>query len=166
MIVGFIRKPHGVSGELKVSVESEEPERFFALERVFVSRRPNDPSPRQLTVESVRFNKEEALIRFEEIAGREEAGALRQHWLFVTLEDALPLAADEYYSFQAVGADVMTDDGRWLGKVSSILETGANDVFIVQGEDGEVLIPDIDNVVLDVNIAEGKILVRLIDGLL
>ncbi len=166
LIIGFIRKPHGVMGELKVSVESDEPARFFDLERVYVSRRPNDANPRPLTVENVRFNKEEALVKFAEINGREEAGTLRQHWLFVTLEDALPLAEDEFYAFQAIGINVLTDTGEQLGTVSQILETGANDVFIVQGEQGEILIPDIEGVILEVDIANGQLLVHLPDGLL
>ncbi len=166
LIIGFIRKPHGVSGELKVAVESEDPLRFYDLETVYVSRRPNDANPRQLTVTGVRFNKEEALVTFAEINGRDEAGSLRQHWLFVTFDDALPLADDEFYSFQAVGINVITDTGEHLGTVSQILETGANDVFIVQGEDGEILIPDIEGVVLDVDIANEKIVVKLPDGLI
>lgn len=166
LIIGFIRKPHGVGGELKVAVESEEPERFFYLERVFVSRRPNDANPRPLTVEHVRFNKEEALVKFAEVNGREEAGTLRQHWLFVTLEDALPLADNEFYSFQAIGIPVVTETGESLGTVSQILETGANDVFIVQGARGEILIPDIEGVVLNVDIVNREIVVDLPDGLI
>lgn len=166
LIIGYIRKPHGVRGELKVTVESEEPRRFFDLETVYVSRRPNDNHPRSLTVERVRFNKEEALVKFTEVNGREEAAAFGRHWLFITLDDALPLDTDEYYAFQAVGIDVITDEGQNLGKVMSILETGANDVFIVEGEQGEILIPDIDGVVLDVDISNGQLLVHLPDGLI
>jgi 16S rRNA processing protein RimM len=166
LIIGYIRKPHGVGGELKVTVESQEPARFFDLETVYVSRRPNDTNPRPLTVSGVRFNKEEALVKFAEIDGREEAAALGRHWLFITLEDALPLEEGEYYAFQAVGIDVITDDGQTLGKVSSILETGANDVFIVDGAQGEILIPDIDGVILEVDIPNGKMIVHLPDGLI
>jgi 16S rRNA processing protein RimM len=84
----------------------------------------------------------------------------------IPLEDAVPLEDDEFYLYQAIGLDVYTDEGDHLGHVVDILETGANDVYVVQGQRGEVLLPAIDDCVLDVDIAAGKMTVHLLDGLL
>ena len=77
-----------------------------------------------------------------------------------------PLPPGQYYQFQLMGLEVWTSDGKRLGQVAEILPTGSNDVYVVQGEDGELLIPAIEDVVKSVGLETGRITVELIEGLL
>lgn len=166
MIVGRIRKPHGVFGELKVAVKVDDPDRFYDLDRVFVSRNAEDVNPVELTVTGVRFHRQDALLTFEGYASREKSAELNTQWLFVALEDAVPLEDDELYTFQMIGMDVVTEEGQSIGTVKSIFETGANDVLVVKRDTDEVLIPDIPDVIRKIDVEAKAITVRLLDGLL
>lgn len=166
LIIGRIRKPHGVRGELKVSVLSDMPERFTWLETVVVTRKEHDdPNPLLLVVESVRFHQGDALIWFEGIRSREAAGQLRNRWVKVPMSEALPLGDGEYYAHQAVGWQVVTTTGEPLGTVSGLIETGANDVFVIETDEGELLLPDIPDVIKTIDPKVGQLIVELMDGL-
>ncbi|MGB1252215.1 MAG: ribosome maturation factor RimM [Candidatus Promineifilaceae bacterium] len=166
MIIGRIRKPHGVRGELKVSILSELPERFLWLEQVHYARRADDQNPSILEIETIRFHQEDALIKFAGYDGRDAAGVLRQHYLLVPIEEAIPLEEGEYYTYQIIGLNVYTESGDHLGVVSDLIETGANDVFVVDGKLGELLIPDTKEVVKKIDIEAKQIMISPIDGLL
>lgn len=84
----------------------------------------------------------------------------------VPVEEAVPLDPDEYYHFQIIGVNVETEAGESLGKVVQVLETGANDVFVVRGPLGEVLLPAIDEVVRGLDLATGRMVVHLLPGLI
>lgn len=166
LIIGRIRKPHGVRGELKVSVLTDTPKRLTWLETVYISRKENDLEPKQVGVGNVRFQGEDALLMLDGYTSRELAGTLRQHWLMIPIEEAIPLEEGEYYAYQAIGLIVSTVEGDVLGHITQIIETGANDVFVVMGDEGEILLPDIPDVVQEVNIAEQRMIVTLLPGLL
>lgn len=98
---------------------------------------------------------------------REAADRLRGQYILVTLQDAVPLAEDEIYLFQVIGLRVLTDQGVVLGRVVSVIETGANDVYVVQGERyGEVLIPAIESVVRRIDVDNGVMHITPLPGLL
>ena len=78
----------------------------------------------------------------------------------------MPLEEGEYFLFQLVGLAVFSDEGQELGRLTQVLETGANNVFVVAGVDGEILLPDIDDVILDIDFANGRMTVHLLPGLL
>ncbi len=166
LIVGRIRKPHGVRGDLKVAVQSDDPDRFFDLERVFVSANPKDNAPSEMRVTSVRFHGNDAVLTFDGLTSREAAAQYNSAWLFVAVEDAVALEDGEIYTFQMVGLAVKATDGREIGVVESVLETGANDVIVAKGPFGEVLIPDIPQVVLAVDLESKQMTVELLEGLL
>ena len=84
----------------------------------------------------------------------------------VALADAVPLEDDEFYLYQAIGLRVVSEDGDLLGEVVEVIETGANDVYVVRGESGEILLPAIDECVIDVDIEAGTMTVHVMDGLL
>ena len=86
-------------------------------------------------------------------------------WLLVPEAEALPLEEGEFYLYQLAGLAVYTDGGEYLGEILEIIETKANNVFVVNGPAGELLLPDIDDVVLDIDLANGRITVQLLDGL-
>jgi 16S rRNA processing protein RimM len=84
----------------------------------------------------------------------------------IPVEEAVPLEKGEYYFFQLVGVRVETEGGEWLGQIVDVIETGANDVYVVHGPRGEVLLPAIDDVILDLDLESKQMVVHLIPGLL
>jgi len=161
LVIGRIVAPRGVRGELKVQIETDDPARFLDLKRVFVgeARRPYE-------VEAARLFKNQALLTLRGVADRDAAEALRGEYVYVHRENALPLADGEYYYHQIQGLRVVTEEGRVLGEVVEVLATGANDVYVVQGDSGEALIPAIRDVVLRIDLSAGLMTVRLLEGLI
>jgi 16S rRNA processing protein RimM len=166
LVVGRIVRPHGVRGELRVEVLTELPERLTWLEQVYLARDPDEPNPERATVEKVRLHKEQALLQLAGVVTREGAEALRSMLLLIPLEDALPLEEDEYYFYQLEGLEVYTDEGELLGVLQEVLETGANEVFVVAGARGELLLPNTLEVVQEIDLEAGRITVHILPGLL
>lgn len=165
-VIGRVTRPHGVLGEVRVEIHTDMPARFEQLERVYLTGDLDDEHPRPVVIESARLHQNVALLKLAGIDSRDEADTLRRLWLLVGKEDALPLAEGEYYLYQLEGLAVYGDDGQHLGRLSEVLETKANNVFVVQGERGEILLPDIPEVILKVDVDSGRIIVHLIPGLI
>ncbi|GAB4575063.1 MAG: ribosome maturation factor RimM [Anaerolineae bacterium] len=168
LVLGRILRPHGVRGELRLQVVTDYPDRIAGLEQVYIGRDPyNRTNATGFAVISTRRHRGQLLIRLEGITSREEADLYRNQYLMVALDEAVPLEEDEYYVFQIIGAEVISSEGENLGHIRDIIETGANDVFVVQGGAyGEVLIPDIPDVVLEIDVESRRVLVALPPGLL
>jgi len=162
LVIGQIVKPHGVLGEVSVKVLTEFPERFDAMEAVYLG---DATSVRLTNVQSVRWHGNYVLIRFETFADRTAAEKLRGLYLKIRREDAVALDPDTFYHYQLEGLAVISDTGESLGQLSYVLETGANDVYVIQYDDGELLLPATHEVIRDVNLATGIITVHLIPGL-
>jgi 16S rRNA processing protein RimM len=166
-MLGQILRPHGVRGELRVNVMTAYPERIGPEMMVFLGPDPENPATATgYKVVHVRTHQQYLILQLEGITDRDAADRLREHYVMVELDQAVPLAEDEFYLYQAIGLEVVTDEGETLGRVVEILETGANDVYLVQGPRGEILLPSIDECILDVDIEAGKMTVHLLDGLL
>ncbi|MCA9916757.1 MAG: 16S rRNA processing protein RimM [Anaerolineales bacterium] len=162
IVIGEITKPHGVRGEVRVKPHTDEPVRFTWLEQVYVGAE----NPRLMAVEQARLHQGMILLKFTDISDRFTAESLRGEWLMVSEEEALPLEEGEYFLFELEGLTVLTTDGETLGTLTSIIETGANNVFVVQGDRGELLLPDIADVVQEIDFENGRMLVTLLPGLL
>lgn len=166
LVVGLIVGAHGLRGELKVDLLTDDPHRFGQLERVYIGYEDAEPEPWSLL--GYRLHRGQVLLQLEGCAARTEAEALRGSWVQVPLAEALPLGEDEYYEYQVVGLDVWTTAGAFLGQVMEVIYTGANDVYVVHDPASgrrEVLIPAIDDVVLQVDLEAGRLVVALPDGL-
>ena len=161
LVIGQIVAPRGLRGEVKVRVETEDPARFYDLEEVFLG-----DDLRRFAVRSARLVKGGALLCLEGIVDRDTAELWRGAYVYVHIRDALPLGEGEYYWHQIRGLAVTTDDGQSLGQVTDILFTGANDVYVVNGDRGEVLIPAVRETVLGVDLDHGTMTVHLPEGLL
>jgi 16S rRNA processing protein RimM len=160
--VGKLRRPHGLHGEILTQVMTDFPDRIKPGVTLLLGE---DHQP--VEIRSCRVHSKGLLIAFNEYQTREEVGMVRNQNLFVKVSDSPPLPEGEYYHHQLLGLQVMTDEGRELGRVAQILETGANDVYVVRSKDGiEVLLPAIDEVILDVDLEAGLIHVHLLPGLL
>lgn len=161
MAVGRVLRPHGIRGDLLVEPYSETIRSIEAESEVFIGSLQN---PR--TVVSLRSHRNHMILRVEGCEDRETAEAFRGNELLIPMQAAEPLAEGVYYRWQILGLAVMEQGGKHLGTVRDILETGANDVYIVRGDGPrELLLPAIESVILKVDLEAGQLLVRLPEGL-
>lgn len=163
MTVGRVLSPWGVSGWVRVEPETDDPRRFRRLTRVRLA--PRRGQPRWLNVKGARVDGHQVRLRFEGIDSREAAQLLGNSLLQIPAEEVAPLPEGRYYRFQLLGLEVWTQEGRRLGRVAEVLETGANDVFVVRGEGQEVLLPALRQVVRRVDLAGRRMEVALLPGL-
>ena len=160
--VGVISSTHGVRGEVKVFPTTDDPQRFKSLKNVIL-----DTGKEQipLEIQGVKFFKQFVILKFKGIDNINDIERYKRRSLFVTREDAVELEEDEYYIADLIGMDVITDEGE-EGKLVDVIETGANEVYVVEFEKyGEVLIPAIHDCILDVDIETMGMKVHLLEGL-
>lgn len=132
------------------------PERIPELTHVYLE---DEPSPRRLL--RAQLHGDMALLQLEGITTREEAEACRGAVVRIDRSQAAPLAEDEYYQFEILGLRVVDEDGRDIGHVVEIIETGANDVYVVQQPNGEqLLLPAIRAVILEIDLEHQRLVVR------
>jgi 16S rRNA processing protein RimM len=161
LIIGRALKAHGVRGEIRVAVHTDLPERFTWLKTVYLG----ETNPQPMSVEGVRFHQNFALLKLVGVDDRDAAEELRGEWLQVPLEEAIPLEEGEYFLYQLIGLTVVSDEGEALGELAEILETGANHVFLARGPRGDILLPDTKEVIRDIDFENGRMVVRLLPGL-
>jgi 16S rRNA processing protein RimM len=161
LVIGFFGRPHGVQGEIQFHILSDFPERIVPGKVVYLGARRQ-----AATVARVRAHGDKLLLVVEGYADRDRAALLRNETVYVRGEDVPPLAEGEFYHHELIGLAVVSDEGEPLGILAEILETGANDVFVVRGADGgELLLPSTGQVVKEINPAAGTITIHLIAGL-
>lgn len=161
---GVISSTHGVRGEVKVFPTTGEPERFRTLKKVYLD---TGRERIRLEIAGVKFFKQFAILKFRGIDNINEIERYRGCSLWVEREDAVPLEEDEYYIGDLIGMEVFTEDGDKFGVLKDVMETGANDVYIVDTpEHGEILVPAIHDCILDVDIEEKKMKIHLLPGLI
>ena len=162
--VGQIVNTFGIKGEVKVMPFTDDINRFDDLEKVYVKTRKED---KLYKVENVRYHKNMVLLKLEGIENPEQAEMLRNAFLEIDREDAIPLEEGTYFIADLIGLEVYTDEGNLLGKVEDIYNAGANDIYVVKDEFGkQILLPGIDEVIKEVDLDNEKILVHLIPGLI
>lgn len=161
--VGVISSTHGVRGEVKVFPTTSEAERFKKLKKVLLDT-GKERIP--LEVANARFFKQFVILKFKGIDNINDIEQYKGKSLLVSREDAVRLEEDEYYIADLIGMTVYTEEGRF-GVLRDVMETGANEVYIVDSDEhGEVLIPAIRQCILDVDVDENRMTVRLMDGLI
>lgn len=161
--VGVIANTHGIKGEVKVFPTTGEPERFNYLKDVILD---TGKEKLPLEVSSVRFFKNLVIVKFKGINNINDIEKYKGCELYVTRENAIPLEEGEYYLADILDAKVVTEDGEDFGVLTDILETGANNVFVVDHQGKEVLLPDIPDCVKNVDVENGIITVYIMKGLL
>ncbi|MBQ7832028.1 MAG: 16S rRNA processing protein RimM [Lachnospiraceae bacterium] len=162
--IGVISSTHGIKGEVKVFPTTDEVNRFKKLKEVYL-----DTGKERLILhpESVKFFKQFVILKFKEFNDINEIEQYRNKSLLVDREHAVKLKKDEYFIADLIGLKVMTDEGEQLGILKDVLQTGANDVYIVETSEGkEVLLPAIKECVLKVDVEAGEVLVHIMPGLL
>jgi len=159
LIVGRILAPWGIRGEVKVEVLTDFPERFAPQKVVYLNARP-------LEIESCRPHKQHLVVKLATIDSVEDTEKLRGQDLTIPSSELSRLPEGQYYTFQLIGLKVLTTDGEHLGQIADIMTTASNDVYIVKGKRGEILIPAIEDVVKSIDLEEGKMVIEAIEGLL
>ena len=166
LVVGRILRPHGLRGEVRMRVLTDDPARLPQLDRVYLADSPDDPMPGKRDLLSLRFNKDVALLSIAGCRNRNEAELLRDKTVMISIDQAPPLQDGEYYLFELIGLRVIADDIE-IGLVKEVLQTGANDVYVIDGgKFGEVLVPAHDETILNIDFAARTIAMSLPEGLL
>lgn len=163
LAIGRIVRAHGIHGELSMVVLTEFPERFETTKQVYLG---NEFEATAYELKSYRWHKQNILLTLTGITDRTQAEALIGQFVQVPVEEAVPLPEGSYYLYQLIGLQVITTENENLGVVKHILETGANDVYVVENEAQEILLPAIPEVIKSVNLKEGRIVVHLLEGLI
>ena len=161
--VGVIYSTHGVRGEVKVFPTTDDVKRFKKLKKVIL-----DTGKEQLPleIEGVKFFKQFVILKFRGIDNINDIEKYKGKSLLVDREHAVKLKKDEYFIADMIGMDVFTEDGELFGALKDVMETGANDVYIIEMSDGkEVLVPAIKQCILDVDIENRKMVIHLLEGL-
>ena len=162
--VGVITNSHGVRGEVKVYPTTEDINRFKKLKKIYLD---NNGTYEELNITGVKFVKNMVVLKFAEYNNINEILGLKNMDLYVDREHAIPLKEGEFYIPDMIGADVVTDEDEHLGVLKDILKTGANNVYIVKSDAGkEILLPDIDECILNKDIDNKVIKVHIMKGLL
>ena len=161
--IGQIVNTFGIKGEVKVVPFTDDITRFDELKTVYVKIKGKSELYK---IENVKYHKNMVLVKFKGIDNIETAEKLRNAFLEVDRKDAIPLEEGTYYIVDLIGLDVYTDEGKLLGKVDDIYNTGGKDIYVVKDELGkQILLPGIDEVIKEV-ILDEKIIVHLIPGLI
>ncbi|WP_261306006.1 ribosome maturation factor RimM [Paenibacillus andongensis] len=163
--VGRIVNSHGIRGELKVVPETDFPERFDKGNALIIVDSQNKQTP--VTVQTSRLHKNMFILQFVEFSNINDVEKFKGSLLKIEAKDQQPLEEGEYYYHEIIGCKVVTEEGQELGLVSEVLTPGANDVWVVSLPKGkQLLLPVIDDVILDVDIANKTIRIHLMEGLM
>jgi 16S rRNA processing protein RimM len=158
ILVGTVARAHGLHGEVVVDSYSDAPERFAPGSELSAAlSAATEAPPRRLRVATSRPFQERLLVRFEGIENRTDAEALRGAELTVPRREVKPLPQGQHYRFELIGLEAATSAGERIGEVVEVFTTGSNDVFVVRGERGEILIPAIPGVIVSMDVAAGTI---------
>ena len=162
--VGAITSTHGIRGEVKVFPTTDDVNRFKKLKEVVL-----DTGKEQITLEiqSVKFFKQMVILKFKGIDNINDIEKYKGKNLYVTRENAVKLEKDEYFIADMIGSEVSDEEGALLGTLKDVMRTGANDVYVVENQEGkELLFPAIKQCVLNVDVENKKITVHVMPGLL
>ena len=159
VLVGRVLRPHGLNGELQVQPLTNFSGRFAVGEILFLAGRTYHVARAKWAMERM------VLLKLEEVSSVEDAQALRQESIFISRDRVPLLPPGQYYHFQLLDMEVYTSDGEYLGRISQIMETGSNDVYVVSNGVKEVLIPALDDVIRDVDVESARMTVELLPGL-
>jgi 16S rRNA processing protein RimM len=161
LVIGRVLAPHGIDGAFRMTILTDFPERLASLRRVYLG---DEPKPRR--VRRAQLHPPHALMWLAGFTDEKAVEPFRGALLRIDHEQAAPLPEGEYYYWQLIGATVVDEAGAALGVLLEIIETGANDVYVLRTPSGgELLLPAINEVILNVDADRGLITARLLPGL-
>jgi 16S rRNA processing protein RimM len=161
LVIGYLRRPHGVRGEIIMDRHTDFPDRIKPGRKILIGEKYQP-----LTLDTVRPHGAGFLVSLKGVDTPEDAGRFRNQWVYVKASEVPPLPEGKHYQYELIDLDVVDENGSPLGKLVEILETGANDVYVVRDESGkEILLPAIPSVILDLDMGRRVLKVHLLDGL-
>lgn len=161
--VGVITSTHGIRGEVKVFPTTDDPKRFLDLEEIILD---TGKEKKTLSIQYVKFFKNMVILKFKEFDNINDVEIYRQKDLYVTREQAVPLEENEYFIADLIGLKAVSDEGEELGEIADVLQTAANDIYVIKQEGtSDLLVPAIKECVLKVDIAGGMVTLHLLPGL-
>ena len=162
--VGVIASTHGIKGEVNVFPTTNDAKRFNTLKKVILD---TGKEKRELEIQGVKYFKKFVILKFKEFDNINDVEVYKGKSLYVTRECAVKCKKDEYFIADLIDLTVVDEEDKEFGTLIDVLETGANDVYVIKMNDGkEVLVPAIKQCILAVDMAERKIKIHLMDGLL
>ena len=161
LVVGFLRRAHGLRGEIIMDLHTDFPERLHSGRKLFIGE-----EHKPMTLTGVRPHAKGMLVKFKDIETPEAAGQMRNQWVYVPTTDVPSLPEGKVYQHELFGFEVVDEDHNPLGELVEIIETGANDVYVVRNEAGkEILLPAIPSVILEIDADRRLMRVHLLEGL-
>ena len=162
--IGQIVNTFGIKGFVKIYPYVDDISRFDDLKKVYIKSKKIDE---ERQIEEVKYHKNMVLIKFKGIETLENAEKLRNAYVEIDRADAIPLEEGQYFIADLLGLDVFLETGEKLGVLEDIYNTGSSDIYVVKNELGkQFLLPYIDEVIKQINLDEGKIIVHIIEGLI
>lgn len=162
---GKITKVHGLAGEVKLVPFSRQTDALSTIEHVFIEMTPGG-DPEKFKVTRCRLSKGSAIIKLEGIDSIDDAERLKGHKAYIEESELPELEEDEYYWFELVGLEVYTEDGRYLGRVESLIDRALQSLLVVRNDEKEILIPLSEPIVKEVKLGESRIIISPVGGLL
>lgn len=161
--VGIIANTHGLRGEVKVFPTTDDARRFLDLETIILD---TGREKKILTIEHVKFFKNMVILKFKEFDHINDVEKYRKKELFVTRDQAVPLGENEYFIADLIGLSAVSDEGEELGKLSDVISSAANDIYVITKEGApDLLVPAIKQCIKKVDMERGSIEIHLLKGL-
>lgn len=162
--IGQIVNTFGIKGQVKVNPFTEDIKKFDKLNEIYVEKKKE---LQLFQIENVNYNKHTVILKLKGIDTIEQAEEYRNCYIKIDREKEEKLPEGVYYIVDLLGLDVYTDEGKLLGKVDDIYNTGSNDIYVVKDELGKpILLPGIEEVLKQVDLENKKIIVHIINGLI
>jgi 16S rRNA processing protein RimM len=163
-LIGYILKPQGLKGELKVESVTPYLERFNRLDRVFLQLKEKKQT---YSIENVRILDRFVYLKFTEINSRDDAELLRTAEVLIEEKDLIQPAQDEYFIHDLIGCQVISENNDVIGVLSDVVQMSSNDVYVLKNGEGiEILIPATKEIVKRVNVGQKQIIIHVLEGLL
>jgi len=161
--IGQIVNTFGVKGIVKVNPFTDDITRFEKLKTILVVKNKNVT---EIEIEEVKYHKDMVLLKLKGVDDMNSAEKYKGCFIKIHRKDAIKLPKDTFFIADIIGSEVITDDGKILGKVDDIYSTGSNDIYVVKDELGkQILLPSIKEVILDIDVEKQKVIVHLLEGL-
>ena len=161
--IGQIVNTHGIKGMIKVKPFTDDIKEFEYFKKIYIE---NKTGRKEYKIDEVKYHKDMVILKLNGIDRIEDAENLKNSYIIILREDAIPLKENEYYIVDLLGLEVYTDEGILLGNLDDIYNTGSNDIYVVKDELGkQILLPAISDVIKKIDIENKRIIVHLLEGL-
>ncbi len=162
-LIGYVLKPQGIKGEIKINSVSPDIRRYKQLEKIYIVLKNEEQA---YFVEKSRISNRFVFFKLRGIESRNDAEELRGGEIFIKEKDLIPPADNEFFIHDLIGCQVVSDRGQEIGVIREVLQISSNDVYVIESKSGEeILIPAIKDVIEHVDIANKRVTIHLLEGL-